>query len=211
MFITFEGGDGSGKSTQIELLKSRFDALGQPALVTREPGGTPIGEKIRGLLLDIGCAEMDAVTEMMLYAAARAQLAAEVVRPALLCGRVVICDRWLDSSLVYQGAARGLGQGVDTVNAFATGGLTPDLTILLDIDPAEGLARAGKGEGPDRIESEGMEWHRQVRAAYLELAGRNPGRVRTLDAALPAEDIAGRIWAFVQAVWTPAGEGARKQ
>jgi dTMP kinase len=142
LFITFEGGDGAGKSTQAQMLSDRLCANGIDVLLTREPGGTKIGEEIREILLNPACTEMASHTEMFLYAAARAQLAREVIAPALAEGKTVICDRWVDSSLVYQGVARRLGEMVAEVNRYAVADLAPDLTILLDIDSDEGLARA---------------------------------------------------------------------
>jgi dTMP kinase len=197
VFITFEGVDGSGKSTQIALLKDRLAEEGVDVLLTREPGGTRVGEKIRALILDPENAEMDAMTEMFLYAAARAQLAREVIRPAIDAGKTVICDRWVDSSIVYQGVARGLGRTVKEVNFHATAGLVPDRTILLDLDPEVALQRAAKRGADteknignrqstpvfDRMEAEGTTWHRKVREAYRALAAKHPGRIAVVDAS----------------------------
>jgi dTMP kinase len=149
VFVVFEGGDGSGKSTQIRLLRSAIERAGWDVLITREPGGTRIGEGIREVLLSPDSSEMSDRTEALLYAAARAQHVDEVIRPALEAGQVVLCDRYVDSSIVYQGTARGLGErAVADLNAWATGELRPDLTVLLDVDPEEGLRRATGGRGP---------------------------------------------------------------
>jgi len=194
-FITFEGGDGCGKSTQIGLAVDYLISKGHEVLSTREPGGTKIGEKIRAILLDPENAEMADISEMMLYAAARAQIAREVISPALAEGRLVICDRWVDSSLVYQGAARGLGGAVRVVNEYAAGELfSPDATILLDLEPGEALARAGgTGGAHDRIESLGAAWQSKVRGAYLELAAIEPERIHVVGAAGSPEEVHARV------------------
>ncbi|HJW35478.1 MAG TPA: dTMP kinase, partial [Actinomycetes bacterium] len=166
--IAFEGVEGSGKSTQLELLRQALEARVDEVVVTREPGGTPAGERVRALLLDPEV-ELGPRAEALLFAAARAELVAEVIRPALERGAVVLCDRYLDSSLAYQGDARGLGRGpVEEVNRFATGGLLPDLVVLLDLDPASGLRR--RAREPDRIEAQDLDFHRRVRDAFLDLA-----------------------------------------
>lgn len=194
-FITFEGGDGSGKSTQIRLAADWLTAAGFEVLLTREPGGTRIGEMIRALLLDPENTDMMDMTEMLLYAAARAQLAREVIEPALAAGRLVVCDRWVDSSLVYQGAAHGLDDAVRKVNAFAAEGLfSPEVTILLDLDPNEALARAtAVGDGGDRIEALGVEYQRQVREAYQKLAEREPSRIHVIEASGSPEEVHIRV------------------
>jgi dTMP kinase len=207
--IAFEGVEGSGKSTQLELLRQALEGRGGPGdrrggppvrrprevVVTREPGGTPAGERVRALLLDPEI-ELDPRTEALLFAAARAELVAEVIRPALERGAVVLCDRYLDSSLAYQGVARGLGRGpVEEVNRFATGGLLPDLVVLLDLDPADGLGRRA-GE-LDRIEAQDLGFHRRVRQAFCDLAAADPGRFAVVAAAAPVGEVAARVQAAV--------------
>ena len=194
--IAFEGVEGAGKSTQLELLRQALEGRrGDPpvdrsreVVVTREPGGTPAGERVRALLLDPEV-ELGPRAEALLFAAARAELVAEVIRPALERGAVVLCDRYLDSSLAYQGDARGLGRGpVEEVNRFATGGLLPDLVVLLDLDPASGLRRRS-GE-LDRIEAQDLAFHRRVRQAFCDLAAANPGRFAVVDGAAPVAEVA---------------------
>ena len=193
-FITFEGGDGCGKSTQIGLAAEWLKKSGFDFVLTREPGGTPIGEGIREILLDPDNDEMTDMTEMLLYAAARAQLAREVIEPALAEGKHVICDRWADSSIVYQGEARGLGEIVRRVNTIAAGDLfSPDGTILLDLDPDEALSRAARESGGDRMEALGIEYQKKVRAAYLRLAEEEKPRIRVVDSIGSIEEVHGRI------------------
>jgi dTMP kinase len=191
VFVAFEGGDGAGKSTQIRLLRSAVERAGWDAVVTREPGGTPIGEGIREVLLSRSSDAMGDRTEALLYAAARAQHVDEVIRPSLEKGAVVLCDRYTDSSIVYQGHGRALGQrAVADLNAWATGALRPDLIVLLDVDPAEGLRRAGEhGAAPDRLEAAGLEFHRAVATAYRRLAEADPAHYLVLDAARPVEQL----------------------
>ncbi|MDR1272294.1 MAG: dTMP kinase [Clostridiales Family XIII bacterium] len=191
-FITFEGGDGSGKSTQIKLLHDRLVAENIGVVITREPGGTLIGEQIRKVILDPQNIEMTSKTEMFLYAAARAQIADEVIWPALREGKVVICDRFLDSSVAYQGVARGLGRMVEEVNIPAAGGLVPDLTIYLKIEPDEGLDRTGNRK--DRMELQDIMYHRSVAEGYRMIAERNPLRVKVLDATESITLLRNKIW-----------------
>jgi dTMP kinase len=195
--IAFEGVEGSGKSTQLELLRRILSGHSREVVVTREPGGTPAGERVRALLLDPEV-ELHPRAEALLFAAARAELVEAVIRPALERGAVVLCDRYLDSSLAYQGGARGLGLGpVTDVNRFATGGLVPDLVVLLDLDPASGLRRrAGR---PDRIEGQDLEFHRRVRQAFRDLAAADPGRFALVDAAAPVPEVAAKVQAAVLA------------
>jgi len=193
--IAFEGVEGAGKSTQLELLRQELSKRGHQVTTTREPGGTPAGEAIRAILLD-RASTLDARTEALLFAAARAQLVEQVIRPALERGEVVLCDRYLGSSLAYQGVARGLGQEpVMEINRFATGGLLPDLVVLLRLDPAEGLAR-GRGSR-DRIEGLDLEFHRKVARGFLDLAEAEPARFAVVDAASPPETVAAEVRAAV--------------
>ena len=191
--IALEGVEGAGKSTQLDLLRDELERRGHEVVVTREPGGTPVGERVRDVLLD-PAVDLDPRAEALLFAAARAQLVEQVIRPALERGAMVLCDRYLDSSLAYQGGGRGLGLGpVQEVNRFATGGLLPDLVVLLDLDPAEGLGRrAGRR---DRIEVEGLGFHRRVREAFLELAAADPDRFAVVDGAAPADQVAAAVLA----------------
>jgi dTMP kinase len=191
--IAFEGVEGAGKSTQLDRLRDELERRGHEVVVTREPGGTPAGERIREVLLDPATG-LDPRAEALLFAAARAQLVEQVIRPALERGAVVLCDRYLDSSLAYQGAGRGLGRGpVQEVNRFATGGLLPDLVVLLDLDPAEGLGR--RPGGRDRIEVESLGFHRRVREAFRELAAGDPDRFAVVDAAAPPDRVATAVLA----------------
>lgn len=176
MFISFEGIDGSGKSTQVKLLA---EELGEDAVLVREPGGTAVSERIRGLLADPEL-PLQPFPELLLFCAARAQLIQEVIHPALQEGRTVICDRYADSSVAYQGGGRGLGTDyVRQLCTATTGGIWPQLTLLLWVEPEVGLARA---KGSDRFEAEGIEFQRRVAAAYREIAEQEPGRVRTVEA-----------------------------
>jgi dTMP kinase len=191
--IAFEGVEGAGKSTQLELLRRQLEGRGREVVVTREPGGTPVGERVRALLLDPEV-EIHPRAEALLFAAARAELVERVIRPALERGAVVLCDRYLDSSLAYQGGARGLGRGpVEEVNRLATGGLLPDLVVLLDLDPADGLRRR-QGDR-DRIEAQDLEFHRRVREAFRALAAADPKRFAVVDAAAPVPEVAARVHA----------------
>jgi dTMP kinase len=194
LFVTFEGIDRSGKTTQARLL---CDALAGAALGVREPGGTAAGERVRDLLKD-AAVPLGSEAEALLFAAARAELVERVIRPALEAGRVVVSDRFLDSSLAYQGGARGLGiKEVGQVNRFATGGLVPDLTFLLDLPPAAAAARAGER---DRFEDEGVALQDAVRHAYERLVAADPRRWRRVDAARPPEDVHADVLAAVEIV-----------
>jgi len=190
VFISFEGLDGCGKSTQAALLAEAAAAGGHEVVPVREPGGTAPGERIRSLLLDPDL-EIDPWAEALLYAAARAQLVAEVIRPALERGATVIADRYVDSSLAYQGCARGLGvDEVLAVNRVATSGLLPDRTVLLVLDTA---AAAGRRGAPDRIEAEGTSFHRRVAEGFDAAARRFPDRIAVVDASGTPEQVAGRV------------------
>ncbi len=175
MFITFEGCEGVGKSTQLNFLKEYLQETGQEAIFVREPGGTPIGEQIRGVILNPKNTEMSSVTESMLYASSRVQLIEEVIQPALKAGKIVVCDRYLDSSIAYQGYARGLGADfVKKVNSYAVENCMPDVTIFLDLCPAESF-RATPGE--DRMEQETREFHNKVYAGYKAEIATSNGRI----------------------------------
>jgi dTMP kinase len=199
VFIVFEGGEGSGKSTQVELLAVGLEAEGWDVAVTREPGATEVGQRIRSLLLNRTAGVAAAVTlapraEALLYAADRAHHVASVVRPALAKGSIVISDRYIDSSLAYQGAGRTLPvDEVSWLSTWATGGLVPDLVVLLDIDPGVGLARVADRGQPDRLESEQAEFHERVRYAFLDLAAKDPKRYLVVDAARAPEKIAAEV------------------
>jgi dTMP kinase len=194
-FITLEGPDGSGKSTQAKLLAEHLQALGQPVWLTREPGGTEIGEQVRGLLHDLRHREMQPRAEILLYSAARAQLVAQEIRPRLAAGAIVLCDRYADSTLAYQGYGHGLD--LDTlrvITRFATEGLQPDLTLLFDIDPATGLRRRqAAGAEWNRLDDYALAFHERVHAGYLELARAEPERWVTLDGRLAPDALQAEV------------------
>jgi len=193
IFITFEGGEGCGKSTQQRMLARRLEAAGHSVRTLREPGGTIVGEAVRTLLLDPEHAGLDPIAEVLLYEASRAQLIAEVIEPALEAGEVVLCDRFFDSSTAYQGHARGLPLAqIESLNRIATGGLLPDRTLLLDIDAVLGIQRA-TSNGADRLEAEDIAFHERVRAGFLRVAAENPERVHVVDASGSVEDVAARV------------------
>ena len=197
IFITFEGGEGCGKTSHIAALAEYLRARGRECVVTREPGGTPLSEKIRALLLHDKEGEgMSARAEILLFEAARAQHVDELIRPALAAGKCVLCDRFFDSTTAYQGAARKLDlDDVKSLNAFAADGLEPDLTIVLDICAAEGLARAGlrDGNASDRMGSERAEFYESVRSAFLRLASGNPERFAVVDASGSKEETFAKV------------------
>ena len=196
LFITFEGGDGSGKSTQVARLAERLRAHGHVVVASREPGGTPIAEKIREVLLDPANHEMGNRTEALLFAAGRAEHVHHLIRPALDRGEIVISDRYMDSSIVYQGMGRGLGaQDVMGLNMWATGNLKPDLTIVLDVDAGFGLDRIGE---KDRIEQASRELHDRVRQGYLQLAAAEPERYLVVNAQQDVDAIATEVFARVE-------------
>ncbi len=183
LFITMEGTDGAGKTTQINMLKESLDSRGYHVVCVREPGGTPIGEKIRNIIIDKENGEMCNMTEALLYAAARAQLVQEVILPVLNDGGVVISDRFVDSSLVYQGYARGMGERrIKNLNRYAIEDLEPDITFFLKLKPEDGLKRKRSQAELDRIESENFNFHQRVYDGYVSLARRNKKRIRMLDA-----------------------------
>ncbi|KNC17349.1 thymidylate kinase [Arthrobacter sp. RIT-PI-e] len=191
LFIALEGGDGAGKSTQAALLHDALQAGGRTVVRTREPGGTPIGEELRSLVLDHGHGEIDARTEALMFAASRSAHVHQVILPALRRGDVVVCARYIDSSVAYQGTGRGLGaESVLQLNFWATDGLRPDLTVLLDVAPAEGRSRRTSGTvAEDRLESEPDAFHTSIRSAFLELAAAEPSRYLVLAASGAAEEI----------------------
>ncbi len=199
LFIAFEGGDGAGKSTQASLLAAALESRGHTVLRTREPGGTPIGEKLRSLVLDHGHGHIDARTEALIFAASRAAHATQVIRPALEDGTVVLSDRYIDSSVAYQGAGRNLGaDAVRTLNNWATDELHPDLTVLLDVEPAIGRQRRTAGEAvEDRMESEADEFHYRIREAFLALAQSAPETYLVLPAHQAVEELSAQILARV--------------
>lgn len=192
IFITIEGGEGAGKTTILRGIAEWLEAQGWEVVATREPGGIPIAEKIREVILDRRHADMDARTEALLYAAARRQHLVQKVEPALAAGKAVLCDRFVDSSLAYQGYARGLGIGeVWEINRFAMGDLLPDLTLYLDVRPEIGLGRIRSAGGREinRLDLEDLEFHRKVREGYRLLAERHPERIVTIDAEQPPERV----------------------
>jgi dTMP kinase len=200
-FITFEGGEGSGKSTQIARLAARLRASGREVVVTREPGGSPMGERIRSLLLDPD-ATFDAVAQAFLFSAARRDHVMQLIRPALERGAIVICDRFADSTRAYQQAAGEAPDAlIEVITSAAIGDATPALTILLDIDPAEGVARAerrrGKGARADLFEASALAFHANVRAGYLGLARKEPRRFAVIDASGDADSVEAAVAAAV--------------
>lgn len=188
LFITFEGGDGSGKSTQINKVKSFLEDKGMKVLITREPGGTSIGEKIREIILDRDNFEMDFMAEALLYAASRAQHVQQIIKPALKEGITVICDRFVDSSVAYQGYGRNLGKAVNVINDYAVDNCMPDVTFLLKLDPQVGKGRIIPGE-EDRLELEKLDFHRRVYLGYEELEKKYGDRIIGIDASQGIEDI----------------------
>ena len=198
LFITFEGGEGSGKSTQARVLHRRLLSMGISALLTHEPGGTPLGKEIRRRLKGEG--ESDPQTELLLFNASRAQLVAEVIRPALKSGTVVICDRFFHSTIAYQGYGRGLALDlIEAANNIATQGLEPDLIVLLDLPVEQGLSRKKLG---DRFEREEIAFHQRVRQGYLEMARKDPRRWLVIDGSLPKKEIGRLIWERVEQLLT---------
>lgn len=190
VFITFEGPDGSGKTTQIKLLEKYFKEKGYDILITREPGGTNISEQIRDVILDKNNIEMDRITEALLYAASRAQHVAQIIKPALLEGKAIICDRFVDSSIVYQGIGRNLGiDFIKKINDMATAGTEPDITFLMKISPELGLSRKFSSDECNRLDMEKLEFHNKVYEGYLKLESLYPERIIGVDAAKSIEEI----------------------
>lgn len=201
IFITMEGPDGSGKSTQIALLSDYLKEKGYDVIITREPGGTRISEKIREIILNKDYQEMNPMTELLLYASARAQLVNEVIGPSIEEGKAVISDRFVDSSVVYQGIARGLGiETVYSVNAHAIGKYVPQVTFLLDLCAEEGIRRKKNQAELDRMELESIEFHKKVAEGYRTLADRDPERIVKIDASLPIDEICDMIKVKVKSI-----------
>lgn len=202
LFITFEGTEGCGKSTQIKALSARLQREGQQVLQTREPGGTPLGEAVRNLLQHDAAGEgMSPEAELLLFTASRAQLTRERILPALAQGEIVLCDRFMDSTTVYQGVARQIDtEAVATINRFAVGQARPDLTILIDLSPEVGMARVhARSDGQlDRMEQEAIEFFQAVRAGYLKLAESESERFLVLDGSASVEALESQIWEAVQ-------------
>ncbi|BAQ09476.1 thymidylate kinase [Bacillus sp. OxB-1] len=200
IFISFEGPEGAGKTTALMNVYERLKADGRQVIVTREPGGITISEKIRSIILDNDHEEMDGRTEALLYAAARRQHLVEKIEPALRQGRIVLCDRFIDSSLAYQGHARGLGmEEVLAINKFAIGETMPDLTIFFDIPPEAGLARIASNENREqnRLDNESLQFHRVVYEGYQQVLQRYPERIRSVDASLSEEEVAEKVWKLI--------------
>jgi dTMP kinase len=205
-FITFEGIEGSGKSTLVDLVAEH---IGARAVRTREPGGTAIGHALRSVLLDPASGDLTPMAELLLYFADRAQHVAEVVRPALDAGRIVLCDRYVESSLAYQGYGRGLGrESVQTLAEIATGGLRPELIVFLDVPVELGLRRVGRRGEHDRLEREVGAFHERVRAGYLELMAAEPGRWLRLDATMAPAELLGAVWSELEQRDLLGGAGA---
>ena len=216
MFITLEGIEGSGKTTQIQTMARWLKAAGRECLTTREPGGTPIGAQIRSVLLHPDNGDLAPMAELLLYVADRVQHLETVVRPALAAGKVVVCDRYFDATLVYQGYARGLNRDmIRQLHLLACKALTPNLTLLLDLDPEAGLARAWHRIDGDRahaaesrFEKEKLLFHQRVRAGYLDLARREPRRFAIIDAAVDPQAVAAQIETVLRAHVQPRSDGA---
>jgi dTMP kinase len=195
VFISFEGIEGTGKTTQARLLSERLADEGHDVVLTFEPGGTVIGSRIREILLLPEHAEMAAVTELLLYNAARSQHLAEKILPAIKAGKIIVTDRFTDSTVAYQCYARGIDMAlIMSIDRLATGGLRPDLTILFDLDAEAGLARNRDAKKADRIELEDLAFHKRVREGYLAIAKADPDRVSIVDASLPVAEVHARVW-----------------
>ncbi len=197
LFITIEGPDGAGKSTQIDFLKKYFEATGLRVVFTREPGGTNISEEIRAIILNKDNKEMSPMTEALLYAASRAQLVSEYIKPHIENGDVVICDRFVDSSIAYQGYGRDIGESVEIINNFAIDGIMPDMTILLKVNSERGMKRIEQNfigdRQKDRLESESIAFHQKVYDGYLELEKKFPERIVGIDATQPIDKVSDDI------------------
>ncbi len=200
-FITFEGGEGTGKSTQIKFLAERLKSLGHVTIFTREPGGTPEAEAVRSLLVSGDVARWTPKSEALLNYAAREQHLEQVIRPALASGAIVLCDRFMDSTRAYQGYAGGCAPAfIDALEEAIVGATRPDLTLILDLDPALGLERArqrGDAISEDRYERKGLDFHRKLRDGFLEIQARDPKRCRLVDASVAIDAVAAAVWAIV--------------
>ncbi len=209
VFVAFEGGDGAGKSTQAALLAARLEKDGRHVLQTREPGGTPVGEQLRSLVLEHGNGDIDARTEALIFAAARAAHVEQVILPALQEGKIVISDRYIDSSAAYQGAGRDLG--VETIlelNAWATQGLQPDLTVLLDVEPDQGRTRRTANQNAeDRLESEPDDFHTRIRETFLALAEEDPHSYLVMNAQQDADSLATNVLERLHPMLSETGQG----
>jgi dTMP kinase len=200
-FVTFEGGEGAGKSTQIARLRARLEKLGHPVLVTREPGGSPLAEEIRSFILNGHAKPLGPFAEALMFAAARIDHLDKTIKPALKKGTTVLCDRFADSTRAYQGSSGAISsEAIDDLERVALAGTKPDLTLILDLPAEVGLARAGerqarKGESMDRFEDEGLSFHQKLRQAYLAIAEAAPQRCAVIDADQPADDVEAAIWA----------------
>ena len=193
-FITVEGTDGSGKSTQIDMLMSYLNEKNADVIYTREPGGTDISEKIREIILDINNRSMTGMTEALLYAAARSQHVQEKIIPAVNSGKIVICDRFIDSSIAYQGEARGLGiDNIMAINNFALNGIMPDMTLFFDLPPEKGILRKKNERLLDRLEAEKIDFHKKVYEGYKKLCRKYPERIKVIDADDSMENIHNKV------------------
>ena len=199
LFITFEGPEGCGKSTQIKKTYDKLDSLGYDVLLTREPGGTKVGEKVRDILLDTANKGMSAITEVLLFETARSRIVEEVILPALKKKKIVICDRFNDSTFVYQGYAGKVGlKDIKKIDDIATGGLKPDLTIVLDIDAKTGLERASNRGKKDRMELKTLSYHQKVRIGFLDIAKKNPKRVKVVKVKEGIDKTFVDVWNIVE-------------
>ncbi|MCH8066384.1 MAG: dTMP kinase [Chloroflexi bacterium] len=213
LFVTLEGGEGAGKSVQVSALARCLESSGRTVRCTREPGGTALGERLRdialGLASDGESPGLDPLSETLLFIAARAELVAAVIAPALSRGEIVVCDRFADSTLAYQGFGRGIAlDTIERLNEIATGGLQPHLTVLLDLPATDGLARAGEGGVSDRFERETLDFHERVRAGYRTLANREPERWLVIDASQPSEAVTEQIWQRLEPMLQPSPQDA---
>ncbi|MFH1914062.1 MAG: dTMP kinase [Pseudomonadota bacterium] len=206
MFVTFEGIEGTGKTTQIARLRDHLESQGREVFLTREPGGSRVGRELRQMLLHVNNSDLTAITELFLYLADRAQHVAQVIKPQLEAGQIVLCDRFADSTIVYQGYGRGLGiDMLRQLNEVAVDGVWPDLTIVFDLDPELGLERAtrrnsedGKAMAEGRFEAEHLSFHRRIREGYLTWAALNRDRIKVADASSGSDEVFGRVRALIE-------------